>query len=180
MPDNGRPHKNINKMKHLKLLLGAALLCISLQVSGQTVSDLVGKWNTIESEKDDDMEFTANTTYTFNEDGTFIENGYCQIYFKLDAESQFMCDFNFNGKGTFTVADGVINYVYDAKSAKITEGKNEFPGILKVMLLNPLKNEIKKELKKPSSDRIVSLGKDKMVLISLTDKDPEEQTYTKE
>ena len=62
----------------------------------------------------------------------------------------------------------------------------DFPGLLKTMLVNPMKNEIVRELKKESKFRLVSLTDTEMVLEDiLTEKElkkgetPERTTYEK-
>lgn len=156
-----------------------ALLAFAVPGFGQTAADLCGKWSNTQTEKDDDSEFTMTGEIVFNEDGSFTETGYATILFNLDDDSKFNCDLVFSAKGTYTVTDGVICYVFDPKSANVKEGKNEFPAILKALLINPLKSELKKSLKKPSRDRIVSFSPQKMTVIDPDDKDAEEEVYTK-
>lgn len=141
------------------------------------LEDLTGSWTTSSSEKDDDMELTATGTLTFKEDGSFTENGYCLVTFILDAETSFTCDFVYSASGTASVVDGVLTLAHNPSSATIKEGKKEMPGLIKAIVMNPLKTEMKRTLKKPAHDRIVSFDNSEMTLLCLDDKDAEKETY---
>ena len=64
------------------------------------------------------------------------------------------------------VRDGDVLTFTPAKKAKpeVTVDVENVPGILKSLLVNPIKNEMVKELKEPDQSRIISLTADEMVL----------------
>ena len=84
--------------------------------------------------------------------------------------------------------EGDVLVFTPAKKAKpeVTVETQDLPGVLKVLLINPIKSELAKDLKEPDSSRIISVTAQEMVLEEiLTEKQvrkgqkPERVTYRK-
>ena len=93
-----------------------------------------------------------------------------------------------NAPGTL-VRDGDILTITPAKKPKpeVKVEVQNIPGIMKALLVNPIKKEIEKSLKEPSKYRIISLTDSEMVLEDiLTEKEikkgdkPEKTTFTRQ
>jgi hypothetical protein len=72
-----------------------------------------------------------------------------------------------NGKVSGTIArEGDVLVFTPAKSPKpeVTVETENIPGVLKALLVNPLKSEMAKDLKEPGRTRIISLSAQEMVL----------------
>lgn len=166
-------------MKRIYSLAAAVLAAaiLSFQLSAQTASDLVGKWLTNESENDDDIEMNMDITTVFGADGTITQSGFCSLLLKFDAETQFPYDLTFSGSGTYELDGDILKLNHDPKKFEMKEAKSNMPGILKMLLLNPLKSEIKKSMKKPETYRIVSYNGKELRLLDLDSKDAEEDLY---
>ena len=169
-------------MKRFALTAVSALIftMICLPAGAQTVEQLVGRWTTVYEDNDEDMKMKATSTYTFNADGSLVEEGVCELVLMFDEKTSIPVTISFHGEGNYTLSGDVISYVFNPKAVVVEEEGGKVPGLLRMLLINPLKSEMKKSVKKPSSDRILEFAPGKMTLLTIGDKDAEKEVYIKE
>ena len=186
------PDKKIPKMKRILLTL-AGLLGAALTFA----QSLDGTWTATMSM--DEKKDTADVSMTMSVTGfdtMVISGSSCTIKEKavltisaVKGGEKVTMGATVTGKVSGTVArEGEILVFTPAKKPKpeVTVETDNLPGILKALVVNPLKNEMAKDLKEPDRSRIVSISAQEMVLEEiLTEKQirkgkkPERMTYRK-
>ena len=164
-------------MRRLAILLLAALLVLPA-----AAQNLTGVWNMTESmdEKQDDMDSSMIMTddMTLAGDGTCLQMGNASMTLgKDDVDLHFKIEFSVSG--TWTREGETLTIRNNPKSAKIEVTENNLPGVLKVLIVNTLKKELKKEFtsKKPDVYAIISLTESELVLLEQDVKNPQPETY---
>lgn len=166
-------------MKRTLLSVLAGIICIT--TFAQTPKDIAGNWFATQTEVDDGDTFTVNDYLEFNEDGTVTNHGDVNMEINFDAETQFHASFTYSAKGTWSLDNGIISFKYNPKSISLVmSNENNMPGIIKMMVINPMKSEFVKEMKKRSPARVVSYSPTELVLLDTEGKENTEDVYKKQ
>lgn len=170
--------KSRTRTLRLLAVLAATLFCCC--AFSQTREDLAGTWRHTEVEEDDGDVCTLDEYMVFNLDGTCVDRGEANLEMTFD-DVKFHASFSYSANGTWRLDSDVITYSFDPRSITIVNAEeNNMPGILKALLVNPMKNEIKKEIKKHAPSRILSFSAESMVLKDIEGKDATEDLYTRQ
>ena len=164
-------------MRRLAILLLAVLLVLPA-----AAQNLTGTWSISETmdEKQDDMDSSMIMTADMKlaEDGSCFQSGEAYMTMgKDDMDLHFRIVFSVSG--SWTREGNILTIRNNPKSAKIDVVDNNLPGVLKVLLVNTVKKELKKELtsKKPDVYAIISLTESELVLLEQGVKNPQPETY---
>lgn len=174
------------------------LTLVGLLVAALTFAQsLDGSWTATETM--DEKKDTAGVSLTISvtgyvtmviqgTSGSAVQKAVLTITATKDGEKVKM-GATINGKvsGTYTREGDVLVFTPAKKSKpEVNVQTDDLPGVLKLLLVTPLKSEMAKELKEPSRSRIVSVTGNEMVLEEiLTDKQirkgekPERLTFRK-
>ena len=186
------PDKKICKMKRILLTL-AGLFVAALTFA----QSLDGTWTaTMSMEEKKDTADVSMTMSVTGYDTMVISGSSCTMKEKavltigaVKGGEKVTMGATITGKVTGTIArEGDILVFTPVKKPKpeVTVETDNLPGILKALVVSPLKNEMAKDLKEPDRSRIVSISAQEMVLEEiLTEKQirkgqkPERATYRK-
>lgn len=94
-----------------------SLFVAFVAVVSPTKADIAGTWTVKYNETVNqyDADYTCATTFRTN--GTFTTKGKLEVV--LDAKTNSRCGLNLIGEGTYTLANGKIEFMYDDSKAKV-------------------------------------------------------------
>ena len=157
------------------------LLVVSLSLPA-IAQNLTGTWTITESmdEKKEDMDSSLEmvSDMVLQEDGACSQSGHAAMTIG-EGEDVLYFTILFSAKGTWKREGSTLTIQNNPKSVKVDVGECNLPGILKALVVNTMKKELKKELssKKPDVYAIVSLTDQELVLLDTGDKNAQPETY---
>ena len=172
---------------------------VSMSKIGEVEPALVGVWvseNFIDNASDTTSADGTGITcdrYTFNADGTFTQEGYLKMEMR-DSTEVTNIDISFSGAGYYGIADGKINFKFNAKDGKSTldrfdmvflDGTSESDtsmakSILNFLLVRPLVSTMKKTMKKDQIYILNSLSADSFEMTNSSSSDSTPTKYIKQ
>lgn len=144
--------------------------------------NLTGTWTISESmnEKQEDMDSSMEMTsdMVLQEGGVYSQSGKASMTIG-SGEDSFYFTILFSAKGTWKKEGNTLTIQNNPKEAKVDVGECNLPGFLKVLIVNTMKKELKKELgsRKPDVYAIVSLTDQELVLLETGVKNAQPETY---
>ena len=171
-----------------RLFFTLALLLFALSASAQS---LVGSWSATVSDEDTESSEEADSGLTMKgmDFLTFTETAYTRrinmtvtlsVRSKKEPDKRLDTDLRIKGSinGTWTLLNGTLTLIPDkgAKPAISVETAENFPGIIKALIVGECKKEIRQALKETDASELVSLSDTQFIV---KDDQGELTTYTR-
>ena len=177
----------------LALLSAACGTTVNFTNFGAPDKSVEGTWILNEKTTEKGGEGVSVDAYTFNSDGTFTEKGYMKMEMR-DTSGVTYFDISFEGGGKYGVADGCINFDFAPAQAKVSLDRFEMDmgnkyssgdnakaaSLLKLILVNPMVNAMKKTMKTDQIYRLDSVTPDALTITNTNGSDAKPKTYVKD
>lgn len=159
-------------MKRLIAAFAAVLVCLSALAQ----APIVGSWTSTDKESesasedgvDADIKMEGIDNLRFAADGTYFHEMIAIVTIEGSKDGKTMTmgmTLTASCTGSWDNAAGQLVLTPDKKAKPKVEVKSDgFPAILKVLLINPLKSELKKAIKETEYYKIISVSDKQLVL----------------